>query len=229
MQNLLNSILIISFLAIWALPEKASALELDPKKIRVKPPETNIAVVQNRYFNKAYRPEIGIYYGRIMNEAYTETNYTGYRLSMFFTESLGLELSTATSEVNDSPDRIALNSLEYRDITEEVLVSPDPEVNSVHEATDASLFFTPLYGKFNVLDLFIIYSDLFVNAGYSILKTDQGDINALTYGVGQRLYFTKSFSFRWDLKVKNYTEQRSGQDSTKNSYNMDFGLCYFLF
>lgn len=203
-------------------------LELDPKKIRVKPLENNIAVVQNRYFDKAFRPELGLFYGRIMNEAYTETNYTGYRLSMFFTESFGLELSSLTTSIKDSPDRVALNSLEFRDISTNELVTPDPEVNTVKGANEVSLFFAPLYGKINFFDAFIIYSDLYFTGGYSMLDTDQEEIGAVTYGVGQRLYFTKYISLRWDLKLKNYTEERQGTSSSKTSYNMDFGLCVFV-
>lgn len=205
------------------------ALDLDPKKIRVNPQKSDIAVVQNRYFNKAFRPELGVFYGKIMNEAYLNTNYTGYRLAMFFTESLGLEVSSATSEITDSPDRVALNSLKFKDITTDALVSPDPEVNSVQSAIELSGFFTPLYGKINVLDLFIIYSDLYLSGGATLLKTDQDDITGTSFGVGQRLYFTKSLSLRWDLKVRNYTELRQGEDAAKTAYVMDIGLAYFLF
>ena len=52
------------------LVNKMAALELDPEKIRVTPPDTDIAVVQNKYFTKSFRPELGLFGGKIMNEAY---------------------------------------------------------------------------------------------------------------------------------------------------------------
>lgn len=224
--TILPGILVLTLLGLDF--SKANALDLDQEKIRVKPPKSDIAVVQNRYFNKALRPEIGIFYGKIMNESYTDTTYTGFRLALFFTENFGMELSSADSDVSDSDDRKALNELKYRELDSDKIVFPDPEVNSVFSAKDFSVFFSPLYGKMNVLDQFIIYSDLYLTAGYSMLETSQGDIGALSYGVGQRLYFTKSLSFRWDLKIRNYDEQRSGQTSNKNSFNMDFGISYFV-
>lgn len=225
----------LTITVLWSIfPIKLFGMELDPDKIRVNPPETNIAVVQNRYFNKVFRPELGLFYGRIMDEAYTETTYLGYRLSMFFTEGLGIEISSSNSFIEDSPDKKALDQLKYPD--PEALdeypskqVQPTPEINRVMGAFDVSLFFTPLYGKVNVLDSFIIYSDLSLTAGYSLLQTEQGNLNAFTYGVGQKLYFTKSLSFRWDLRMKRYEETRLEEPVAKNAYYMDFGLCYFLF
>ena len=89
--------LVIALIAILLgliLPgsHKAVALDLDPEKIRVQPPKSDIAVVQNRYFEKSFRPEIGLMAGSIMNEAYTDTSYVGYRVGMFFAENFGLEL-----------------------------------------------------------------------------------------------------------------------------------------
>ena len=75
----------------------------------------------------------------------------------------------------------------------------------------------------------IIYSDTYINAGYSMLSTEQGPVKAFTYGAGQRLYFTKSISFRWDIKLKKYTETRLGIPPNKTGTNIDFGLSYFIF
>jgi len=215
--------------ALILVEQKATALELDPDKIRVAPPETDIAVVQNKYFTKSYRPELGLFGGKIMNEAYTETVYYGFRLGLFFTEFIGLEYSWAQTSVEDSEDRKALNQLQYRELDDETIVSPDPEVNPVNRVQDISVFYSPLYGKINVVDAFIIYTDLYLTLGYSMLETEQGDLNGISYGFGQRFYLTKSLSLRMDLKMRNYTEQRAGQDSNKTSYNMDFGLSYLLF
>ena len=220
------------FFALLLVEQNARALELDPEKIRVTPPDTDIAVVQNKYFTKSFRPELGLFGGKIMNEAYTETSYYGLRLGLFFTEYLGLEYTWTQTSVSDSADRKALNQLQYEvedESGELVTVSPDPEVNPVNGVQDISLFYSPLYGKINVVDAFIIYTDLYLTLGYSMLDTEQGNLNGLSYGFGQRFYLTKSLSVRLDLKWRNYTEQRAGQDSNKTSYNMDFGISYFLF
>ena len=223
------SIIFVNFTLSLCINNNAVALQINPDKIKVKNNKEQILVVQNRYFLKKLRPELGIFYGRIMNEAYTKTIYTGYRFGLFLTENFGTEISTFSTSVTDSEDRKALNQLQYKDIATNKLVSPDPEINTVYSENSFSLFFSPLYGKINLFDSHIIYTDTYLNLGYSLLSTKQGPIQAVTYGAGQRLYFTKSLSFRWDIKLKRYTETRDGVPSSKTGTNIDFGLSYFIF
>lgn len=209
--------------------ETAAAMDLNPAEIRGKSRRKPVSVLQNRYFTKTLRPEIGFSAGSLLNEAYTNTSTMGFRGSLFVSEWLGFEYQNSTMSVEDSDDRKALNGLEYYPTTgEQVVVSPDPEVNPVSGVIDYNVILAPFYGKLNLMNQMILYSDLYFTAGMATVDTSQGDLNAMVVGAGQRFYFLKSFSFRIDFRDRIYTEKRLGRDTTKHAYSVDFGMSYFF-
>ena len=187
--------------------------------------------MQNRYFNKALRPEFGLSFGTLLNEAYTDTTLIGGRGSFFFNEWIGLEIQSMKAKVSDSDDRKALRKIPYyRREADGSFVQGilDPEVNRVLKTLDLNVIFAPFYGKLNLSDFIIVYSDLYFTGGVAKMGTDQGDLNAISYGAGQRFYWAKSLSMRIDFKARTYQEIRNGADYTKNTYSIDFGMSYFF-
>jgi outer membrane beta-barrel protein len=222
------------FLTTWLLGSAPSlfAIDLKPEEIRGKGQQSPVTILQNRYFTKALRPELGVSYGTITNEAYTDTTFFGFRGAMFLNEWIGVELQSMTAKVADSGDRKALRRIPYyRREADGSFVQGilDPEVNQLKKMTDMTAILAPFYGKLNLADFLIVYSDVYFTAGLSRMATDQGDLNALNYGAGQRFYWAKSLSMRIDFKARSYTETRNGGDYRKNTYSVDFGLSYFLF
>lgn len=205
------------------------AIDLEPEAIRGSSQKSPVTILQNRYFVKTLRPELGVSYGTVTNEAYTDTTLMGFRGALFFSEWIGMELQTLKASVKDSDDRKALNQLRYRKLEAAEIVSPDPEVNPLKSVVDINAVLAPFYGKLNLADWLIIYSDVYFTGGISRVTTTQGDLNAVVLGVGQRLYWQKNLSFRVDFRDRMYTEKRNGTSSRKNSYTIDFGLSYFLF
>lgn len=172
----------------------------------------------------------------MLNEAYTDTKSYGLRAGLFFNEWLGVEFQYLKTNVADSADRRALNQMKYWKIPAQndatarnEVVTIDPEVNAVNGFTDGSVILAPFYGKLNLLNKLIVYSDLYLSAGVSQVKTDQGDKAALTYGAGQRFYLYDSWSIRLDVRARNFSEQRSGQETRRNSVTYDLGASYFFF
>jgi outer membrane beta-barrel protein len=219
----------------------ALALELKPDEIRGKSSKEPTSVLQNRYFTKSYRPEFGLMAGQIVDEAYLSTSTFGARAGLFFTEWLGMEVSMLKTTVRDSSDRKALNSLKYRPLPdtdsqgnaipangEEKIVSPDPEVNAIHSMTDANATAAPFYGKLNLLNKWIVYTDVYFTGGYSRVATDQGAKNGVNFGGGQRFYVGQSWSFRVDFRDRVFKETRAGEPNRKNSYSWDLGASYFF-
>ena len=219
------SLLVLAFFT----SSKAYSMALDPKEIRGKSTKNPVSVLQNRYFVKSLRPEVGIMAGSFLNEAYTDTASTGFRISLFLTEWLGVEGQSVSNVVRDSDDRKALNKLRYRKVDTEEIVTPDPEVNPIYGSSDITAVFAPFYGKLNFMDFMILYSDLYFTAGISKVDTSQGDLNAAVLGLGQRFYFAKSVSFRVDFKDRIFSEERSGSKAVKHAYSVDFGISYFFF
>ena len=243
MKKLSNLLFAIGLLqGICLVPSHAFALDLDPKEIRGKSSKEPMTILQNRYFLKTYRPEVGLVAGLLMDEAYVSTRTSGTRFGMFFNEWLGIDFAIMRTTVRDSDDRKALNRLKYRPLsgaapigdavpsgaTEEVFVSPDPEVNALRGMMDVTAVAAPFYGKLNLVNQFIVYTDLYASAGMSRIETDQGEKVALIIGGGERFYVGKSWSFRVDFKDRIFNEVRAGQASRRNSYGIDFGASYFF-
>ena len=227
------SVLAISLTTLWGglmvKPPSVMALDLDASEIRGKAKQNPVAVLQNRYFLKSFRPEVGIAFGSFLNEAYTDTTVSGVRASMFMNEWIGFEFQNLSTTVEDSDDRKALNTLKYEKIgTEGEIVSPDPEVNPIYGVQDYSLIVAPFYGKLNLMNQMILYSDLYFTAGMARVDTEQGMKSSATFGVGQRFYFLKSLSVRVDFKDRIFKEQRAGEETTKHAYSVDFGASYFF-
>lgn len=220
----------------------AVALDLDPNEIRGKSNKEPMTILQNRYFLKAYRPEVGLYAGMLLDEAYLATHTTGARFGMFFNEWLGIDVAAMRTTVRDSDDRKALNRLRYRPIgnvsqdgnavppgsTRDIFVSPDPEVNALRGMTDITAIAAPFYGKLNLVNQLIVYTDLYASVGLSRIETDQGNKGAIIMGAGERFYIGKAWSFRVDFKDRIFNEERAGVTSRRHSYGIDFGTSYFF-
>lgn len=225
----LTGLLRLSCLALTLFsPTYLGAIDLKPEEIRGKGASSPVTILQNRYFLKAWRPELGVSYGTVMNEAYTDTKLLGFRGALFFNEWLGLELQSFSATVSDSDDLQALKRLRYRKLDSDTEVFPDPEINRIQKITDLSGIVAPFYGKLNFADWLIIYSDVYATAGVAKIDSDQGSLNAYTFGLGQRFYWQKSLSLRVDFKGRSYTEKAAGKDRQKTTYSVDFGLSYFL-
>jgi outer membrane beta-barrel protein len=209
----------------------AQGFELDPEDIRGDSDKKPVKVLQSRFFKKTLRPELGLIVGNIRDEAYLKTYTHGVRLGLFLTEWVGIDLQHMTTTVKDSEDRKALSKLVYRPADqndERTFVSPDPETNAVHKITDINFIAAPFYGKINLVDLMIVYFDLYVTGGISSVDTDQGRKTAFNIGIGERFYFSDSLSFRVDFRDRIYKEQRSKKETSKELISIDFGLSYFF-
>jgi outer membrane beta-barrel protein len=243
--------------AIWALLLAAAATEasasdlsgttdVSPSDVRGRSSKEPVTVLQNRYFLKAYRPEFSLVAGFMLDEAYTNTTTMGARAGMFLNEWFGFEVTQLQTRVSDSEDRKALNNLHYPVVspqtgnssnataangsqtTQVTMVTPDPEVNAIHSVTDFTLEAAPFYGKLDVLNKWIIYTDLYATAGMTHLETDQGSKAGEIVGLGERFYIGKSWSVRFDFVDRIFTETRAGEDSRRNSKNVNFSTGYFF-
>jgi outer membrane beta-barrel protein len=216
------------------LSQGAAALDLKPSEIRGKSRKQEVSVLQHRFFEKSFRPEIGVLAGSFLNEAYTNTATRGARIGMFFSEWVGFEYQWSTTTITDSADRKALNQLRYYpvgddgDALPETIVHPDPEINPVRKVQDATFVLAPFYGKMNLFDSLIVYSDLYLSAGAAVVDTDQGQMNAFVFGGGQRFYLAQSLSLRIDARNRSYSEERGGTESRKNALSFDVGASYFF-
>lgn len=202
--------------------------------------EPKVKVLQNRYFIKGLRPEVSLFGGTLLNESYSQTWIYGSRIGMFLNESLGAELTYKAFSSTDSPDLKALQSLEYCNGT--TCTHPEPAFTRLNRAISLTGTFAPIYGKINLLDWVILYSDIYVNAGFSSLNVQQepailgankrNKISPLL-SVGQRFYFAKSFNIRVDAEDHIFSEERiarTGDKKTawKHAWTVSVGFSAFV-
>lgn len=213
---------------------RAQTLDIAPANFKPATASRPVSVLQNRFFLKSMRPEIGFMTGTILNESYTSTVATGYRLGMFLGEWVGVETQWISTKVSDSADRKALNQLRYRPLegdatAADTVVSPDPDVNAIHGMRDIAAVAAPFYGKLNLFDKMIVYTDVYLTAGMSRVETDQGQKDAIIVGGGQRLYLYDSFSVRFDFRNRMFNETRAEANHRRNSWAVDIGASYLFF
>ena len=226
--NLLSLAMLVGVLLFSAI-SYAEGLELNPEELKGDTNKKLVSVLQNRYFLKAWRPEIGVLAGSISNEAFTKTLTRGLRVGIFLNEWVGLEAQYILTTVRNSADRKALNQKTYRDRNDaNKIVVADAEVNTIKSFQDFVMIGAPLYGKVNILDLAIVYVDLYGTFGISRVGTDQGTKTALAIGAGQRFYFAKRWSARLDFRNRSFTEGRDGSTSQHNSWTIDGGVSLMI-
>ena len=211
---------------LWAA--SALSMDLSPDDIRGASSKEPVDVLQNRYFLKSFRPEFGILAGTILNEAYLNTQITGLRGGMFINEWIGFEGQYIRSKVNQSTDAKTLEKLQYRPLTGDGVTTVSPEVNAIHSIGELSALAAPLYGKLNILNQLIVYTDIYFAAGFASVQTDQGAKPSLAIGLGERFYVGKSWSVRIDFKDRIFNETRGGASSRRNAESIDVGVGYFL-
>ena len=193
-----------------------------------------VFVLQNRYFLKGFRPEIGIYGGKFIDEAYTVTLTTGIRAGMFISEWVGFEMQYTNTFVTDSADKNALDKMRYKKADaladDNTLVKVEPEMNPISKYIDMNFVYAPFYGKLNLINWWIIYSDIYLSLGLSQITTKvQGTKYGPILGVGQRFYLFKIISFRVDIRDHVFQEKRAGSNYYRHAINFDLGLSIFLF
>lgn len=199
--------------------------------------ERPVKVLQNRYFLKAMRPEFNLFGGTVLNESYSSTFALGGRLGMFITEVFGFEYSYTHFKADDSADLKALRKIVYCD-AQGRCKQIEPSFVRLVSNHGATATFAPVYGKINLLDWVILYSDIYVNAGIGFLawsspiENRSGSKNAGLIGIGQRFYFAKNFNVRFDATDHIFMEERENlgikKTSLRNAWTVSAGISAFL-
>lgn len=225
-SKVLKSLYLIALLSI---DQQSLAIDLDPSEIRTTKTNKKISVLQNRFFLKEMRPEIGIEVGTLINEAYTDTTLAGLSYSFYLSEWIGFTGYSLQASTADTEDRKVLQNLRYRSLDSDRIVSPDPEINLIRSINEAGVHFLPFYGKLNLIDQLIIYSDLYIGSGISMLETDQGKINGGYFSLGQKFYWKKNMSIKAEVKNRIFKESNFDKKVIREVYSVALGVSYFLF
>ena len=159
-----------------------------------------ISVIRPKYFVKKGRAELGADLSAVMNQTFTYTYLLSAGLAYHFTDSFALGLGGSYGSSMNKADREILDK-DFKiniDLFEVIYLS------------DASLMWTPIYGKYQLSSGRLVYFDTYIAVGGGMMgirvKKNTNDLGedspcySPVAGIGQRFYLNKKTSFRWQIK-----------------------------
>ena len=252
MKALFVFLLIFSF---YAKANEISDLELSPdpnqkiKTIQIKDlsdlqeltPFQSISVIQKRYLPKTFRGELNLSVSSIINHIFLYFGGFSARLGFFVREDHGFGIETF--------GQIPALKFVARDLIRENKISPFIEVMPQIYA-GAYYKWSPVFGKFSVIDKKIIYFDTYMTLGGGVMRITNGckwveewvssrdpsaklpscpgqgfsNINpALSLSMGQMFAITQDWAFNWELKTL-YSFLKLNDGSWKMPWNMPVNI-----
>lgn len=164
------------------------------------PKDTDFSVVQNRTFSKDNKFLVTPFWGRVMNDPYSEGNLFGVTGNYFWSERMGVQVQFLKANLEDN------NAT--RDIG--TLGGPGavPDHGKVTGYYGVGYTIVPFYAKMSFWGSRIIYFDMAFTPHIGMTTYDQqrasGDKSksSLTYGIDitQMFFINKWFAIRADLR-----------------------------
>lgn len=198
-----------------------------------------IRVIRPKYFTKRSKFELGLQLGAIVNDPFLYTFQAHGNLTYHFNEGLGLELSGSYGITTDrSEKRVLTDNFNIR-----------PSLYRPQHFGGAALIWTPLYGKFQVLNTRLVYFEFFGLGGLGATgiffnwsdcpesdrkawakkpennkqpspTSSSSNFVSFHAGGGQKIFLNKKISLRWDVLYMGYRTTNTFCKTGKNSPNI---------
>lgn len=168
--------------------------------------EYQINVIRPKFFVKKSRAELGADLTAVLNQTFTYTYLLSGAIIYHLTDSWGLGVTGAYGLTVNKEDRVVLK--EKFGITVDIFTT--------EWIAEASVLWTPVYGKYQLSSGRLIYFDTYVSAGIGGMgiaiesqKKNQKEIESaktphsclsFVIGAGQRFYLNKKTSLRWQIR-----------------------------
>ena len=178
-----------------------------------------IRVIQRRRMLRAGRVEVGALGGLGVND-------TMFRHSMAGGAGR-YHISEAWSVGGSYGHYFAKESTLYKDVTERFELFPEPSYMRWSAVVDAA--WTPVYGKFALLDQFILHFDGSLSLGAGVVQTGRRtSVKPVgVFGLGLRLYLTRWLALTMEVRDHVYMEEFNTGDSLVNHILTQAGLSVF--
>jgi len=179
-----------------------------------------ISIIQNRKFSKAYRLEIGAFWGVTNSDPFLTVRQIGgtlrYYLGEYFSVG-GVFMQHSTSDSTAAKD--------FKSRFGEVL-----NTNPQKQLYGGEISWAPLYGKLSLLGSLIIYQDIYTLAGAGLIKTKTGEYFTPWLGIGQMIYINDLLSLNFNFRLTYYDEVLV-DDTQRRRFDgqVNFGLNFLLF
>ncbi len=164
------------------------------------PKDTDFSVVQNRTFSKDNKFLLAPFWGRVMNDPYSEGNITGLTANYFWSERMGVQVQYMKASLEDNNATKDIGTLGGPGAV--------PDHGKVTGYYGVGYTIVPFYAKMSFWGSRIIYFDMAFTPHLGMTTYDQqresGDKSksALTYGIdiSQMFFINKWFAIRADLR-----------------------------
>ncbi len=202
--------------------------------------EYQINVIRPKFFVKKSRTELGADIAAVINQTFTYTYLLSGAIVYHLTDSWGIGATGAYGLTVDKQDRDTLK--ETFGITVDIFTT--------EWVAEASLLWTPVYGKYQLTSGRLVYFDTYISAGFGMMGIlvqgkergemvgNQHNCYSPVIGAGQRFYLSKKTSLRW--QVRNYIIQYDGkacapaESTNKEGHSLfhtivtQVGISYFI-
>lgn len=164
--------------------------------------EYQINVIRPKYFVKKSRTELGADLAAVLNQTFTYTYLMSGAIVYHLTDSWGLGVTGAYGFTVNKEDRDVLENT----------FSITVDIFTTKWVAEASVLWTPVYGKYQLTSGRLVYFDTYISAGFgmmgiSIQSKKEGErVNtpfscySPVIGAGQRFYLNKKTSLRWQIR-----------------------------
>lgn len=207
---------------------EAADVEAIKKKYWAVGDEAKLGVIQDRYYTKDGRIELGVFGGFTDADPFFETRSLGGLVGYHLSEYFSIKGIAWKDFVSDST---ALDQF-----VKKVGVRTNSNPTESYFALEGA--FSPIYGKISLLGSAIIYLDFHVSLGAGSVQTLNGNYFAPSFGIGQQAFVSKNvaigFDFRWvtyqeDILERVNTANYGAKIDSQRVYNTSVLLGAYLF
>jgi outer membrane beta-barrel protein len=182
---------------------------------------TDYSVVQRNYMPKSNRTQFKLGLSSVTNDVFYSNIGLGLGAAYYFNETWGIGLTGTL--LNSSRNSYAQNIRDVQLVNIENLVT-------LKNTYGVNVLFTPVYGKWSLLNKKVIPFELYVQGGFSQI-TNQSNVasSAATVGIGQLISLSRSSALDINLDWYFYTTKNiNNQDQSNNSMLLTVAYCLFF-
>ena len=181
---------------------------------------TDYSIVQRNYMPKSNRTQLKLGLSSVTNDVFYSNIGLGFGAAYYFNETWGAGLTGTL--LNSSRNSYAQNIKSVQGVDIQNLVT-------LKNTYGLNLTFTPIYGKWSLLNKKVIPFEMYLQGGVSQITNQSSDVSsAATVGLGQLISLTRSSALDINLNWYFYTTKNiNNNDQSNNSMLLTVAYCWF--
>ncbi|MCC2678067.1 MAG: hypothetical protein K0R29_643 [Pseudobdellovibrio sp.] len=192
----------------------------DYSKVISQESYNDYSIVQRNYMPKSNRTQLKLGLSSVTNDVFYSNIGLGLGVAYYFNETWGAGITG--TYLNSSRNSYAQNIRDVQLVNIENLVT-------LKNTYGINVLFTPVYGKWSLLNKKVIPFELYMQGGVSQITNQSNAVStAMTVGLGQLISLTRSSALDINLNWYFYTTKNiNNQDQSNNSMLLTVAYCMF--